>query len=161
MPRKLHQRGAQLGWLVARFSPAAAWMLRVSAIAGLGARVGYGCGAIRVSSPRGDARDGGLRWSGPTRPRTTPSSAPGIAGRWFITPHAVEQYRARAGSAPASTFEQALGLCIREAASAAFHRRLESGAELWVSPRGVGFVVGPGEGTRAAVITVLGPGERP
>lgn len=159
LPRKLHQRGAQLGWLVARFSPAAAWMLRAAAIAGLGARVGYGCGAIRVSSPEVDGLDGEVRWSAGARPQARPE-APGLAGRWFITPHAVEQYRARTGAAPGSSYERALGLCIREAASASYRRRLESGAELWVSPRGVGFIVGAGEGAKPAVITVLGPGAR-
>lgn len=155
LPRKLHQRGAQLGWLVARCSPAAAWMLRVAEIAGLGARVGYGCGAITVRAASLGS-DGALGWG--ERP-PAPGPARGAVGRWFVTPHAVKRYRVRAGLPAQTSYERALGLCIREGVAASFQRRLESGAELWRSPRGLGFVVGAGEGVKPALVTVLGVGD--
>lgn len=58
-----------------------------------------------------------------------------IAGRWFITPHAVARYRERI--APGLTYEQALAELIRLslAARRCGEERSLPGAFLWRGPR--------------------------
>jgi hypothetical protein len=80
----------------------------------------------------------------------------GASGRWFITPHAVEQYRQRA-LRRADEYETALLELIDESKGAHFVKRLASGLELWRGPppRRMRYLVGPGEGDLPALVTVL------
>lgn len=78
-----------------------------------------------------------------------------IAGRWFITPHAVRRFIER--YCPTLTYEQALGHLV-EAALVAHRDGLYKGgpAEIWrVGP--LSMVVGPprGEWVAPQLITVL------
>lgn len=80
-----------------------------------------------------------------------------IAGRWFITPHAVRRFIER--YCPTLTYEQALGHLV-EAALVAHRDGLYKGgpAEIWrVGP--LSMVVGPprGEWVAPQLITVLRP----
>lgn len=78
-------------------------------------------------------------------------------GRWFITPHAVERFRDRAGWQRASAYEDVLATLIDESRGAHFVKRLETGAELWrgPKPRRLRFIVGHGDGNLPALVTVL------
>lgn len=133
------------GWdgvLRLRCNAVAEYMLRIAETIGLGSRVGFGFGAVRVRP-----------WNG------EPTHA-GAQGRWFITPHAVEQYVARAMRGR-GRHEEALVALIDESRGARFLKLLDSGAELWRGPRPgrLRYVVGPGEGGLKALVTVLAPGD--
>lgn len=81
----------------------------------------------------------------------------GASGRWFITPHAVEQFRERAAWQRANDYETALVELIDESRAAHFVKVLDSGLELWrgPKPRRMRYLVGPGEGDMPALVTVL------
>lgn len=81
----------------------------------------------------------------------------GASGRWFITPHAVEQFRERAAWQQGRDYESALVELIDESKGARFVKRLDSGLELWRGPRPrrMRYLVGPGEGDLPALVTVL------
>lgn len=51
------------------------------------------------------------------------------AGRWFVTPHAVQRYRERID--PRATYEQALGVLVRESESARPVKPWKGGAMLY------------------------------
>jgi len=91
-------------------------------------------------------------------------SAPcGAAGRWFITPHAVEQALARAGWERGTAYEQALAALIDESRGAHFVKRLPSGAELWrgPKPRRLRYIVRPAaDGALPQLVTVLSTYDR-
>ncbi|NLG85435.1 MAG: hypothetical protein GX493_12715 [Firmicutes bacterium] len=79
-----------------------------------------------------------------------------IAGEFFITPHAVEQFRRR--MAPWMSYEEALGTIIRELNTAGPLRPTRNGKAYYVRTKGewcFRAVIGPGEGPQPAVITVL------
>lgn len=59
----------------------------------------------------------------------------GAVGRWFVTLHAVNAFRSRAGGASWMTYERALGEIINESTAARKLKDLDSGAELWRGPR--------------------------
>lgn len=81
----------------------------------------------------------------------------GAVGRWFITPHAAKQFRDRAGWQRADDYESALVELIDESRAAHFVKVLDSGLELWrgPKPRRLRYIVGPGEGSLPALVTVL------
>ena len=83
-----------------------------------------------------------------------------IAGEFFITPHAVEQFRRRI--APWMSYEEALGTIIRELDGAGELRPTRNGKAYYVRTKGewcFRAVIGPGEGQRPAVITILRGGK--
>ena len=83
-------------------------------------------------------------------------------GPWFMTPHAVERFRNRAGWQRASDYESALAALIDESRGAHFVKTLDTGAELWrgPKPRRLRFIVGAGDGALPALVTVLGSYDR-
>lgn len=87
----------------------------------------------------------------------------GAAGRWFVTPHAVEQFSARAaGWERASTYEHTLATIIDESRRAHIVKILQSGAELWrgPKPRRLRYIVRPGADGLPALVTVLSTYDR-
>lgn len=78
-----------------------------------------------------------------------------ISGRWFVTPHAVHRYQERVRRG--LTYEQALAELINAAESARFVRDTRDGLQLWRAgkPTRARLIVGPGEGGRMALVTVL------
>ena len=92
----------------------------------------------------------------------TPASA-GVsrvaAGRWFITPHAIQAYQRRVRKC---SREAALSDLVRLSRRARYVRELVGGAELWRTgkPERVRFVVGAGDGELPALVTVLTGGYR-
>jgi hypothetical protein len=85
-----------------------------------------------------------------------------VAGKWFITPHAVRQYRERVREC---SYEEALADLIRLSEAAHFVRQAQGACEMWRGPRkrvngkrtgGVRLFVGPGSGDLPALVTVLG-----
>ena len=86
----------------------------------------------------------------------------GVKGPWFMTPHAVERFRNRAGWQRASDYESALAALIDESRGAHFVKTLNTGAELWrgPKPRRLRFIVGAGDGALPALVTVLGSYDR-
>lgn len=82
----------------------------------------------------------------------------GAAGPWFVTPHAVAEWRARYDSS-AETYEQALGRLIAETERAHFVKVLDTGAQFWrgPKPRRARFVVRTGDGEKPVLVTVLPP----
>lgn len=87
----------------------------------------------------------------------------GAAGRWFITPHAVEQALARAGWERGTAYEQALAALIDESRGAHFVKMLPSGAELWrgPKPRRMRYIVRPAaDGALPQLVTVLSTYDR-
>ncbi len=68
------------------------------------------------------------------RPGAGVSVLSGAVGRWFVTPHAVQQYRERMLGGRMS-YEVALGELVSLSTRAHFVRHLESGAELWRGPK--------------------------
>jgi hypothetical protein len=75
-------------------------------------------------------------------------------GRWFITPHAVDQYRRRVHQC---SHDEARDDLIALSARAHFVKPLHSGCELWRTgkPHRLRLIVGPGEGDMPALVTVL------
>lgn len=87
-------------------------------------------------------------------------AAPGATGRWFMTPHAVRAFMARAAGASRMTYEQALGEMIREAERAHFIKALDTGPQLWrgPGPRRMRYIVTVcSHGDLPACVTVLPP----
>lgn len=84
-----------------------------------------------------------------------------IAGRFFVTPHAVERFRARI--APRLSYDQALGVIARSLESADRWKKAKSRPDhYWLRtrrPYALRVLVGPGEGPLPAVVTIL-PGGR-
>ena len=84
-----------------------------------------------------------------------------MAGNFFITPHAVEQFRRR--MAPWMSYEEALGTIIRELDTTAGPLRpTRNGKAYYVRTKGkwqFRAVIGPGEGSQPAVVTVLRGGK--
>lgn len=80
----------------------------------------------------------------------------GAVGPWFITPHAVDRFMEYFGEPDR---EVALGRLINEAGKAHFVKTKDGGAQLWraASPLRARFIVGPGEGEKWALVTVLPP----
>lgn len=58
-----------------------------------------------------------------------------VAGRWFITPHAVDRFRERVHWARRFSYAKALGELINASERAHFVRILDSGKELWRGPK--------------------------
>lgn len=56
-----------------------------------------------------------------------------VAGRWFITPHAVNQYRQR--FARRLTYEDALAELIRLSEAAHYVKETHAGAQQWRGPK--------------------------
>jgi len=89
----------------------------------------------------------------------------GAAGRFFVTPHALEQWRRRYEHTRPKPLDEAerarsLGELIREAEKAHRVKELHSGAVLWRSgkPRRARFIVdSAGHGRLPVLITVLPP----
>lgn len=82
-----------------------------------------------------------------------------IAGDYFITPHAVEQFRARI--APWMSYEQALGAIITELRDSQGSRPTENGKAHYVRTKGkwcFRAIIQPGE-SKPAVITILRSGK--
>lgn len=61
-----------------------------------------------------------------------PTPPMGAVGRWFVTPHAVNQYIAK--YARGMSYEQALGQIINDSERARKIQDLPTGAELWRGP---------------------------
>ncbi|HEX6940905.1 MAG TPA: hypothetical protein VF158_15920 [Longimicrobiales bacterium] len=84
-----------------------------------------------------------------------------IAGRFFVTPHAVERFRQRI--APHLTYEQALGAIIRGLDATDSERRpAQSGTRYYIRvrrPYAFRALIVPGEGPLPAVATVLRSGK--
>lgn len=78
-----------------------------------------------------------------------------IAGRFFFTPHAVRRYVTRAKRG--LTYEKALDELIKSSERAHYVKTLDTGVELWRSPKPLRLrlYVTRGEGPQPAVITVL------
>lgn len=57
------------------------------------------------------------------------------AGRWFVTPHAVRQYRLRCRSAGKLTYEEALADLVRMSEAAHRVKELKTGIALYRGPR--------------------------
>lgn len=79
-----------------------------------------------------------------------------IAGRLFVTPHAVRRYRERCR--PGIGYEQALGELIRMAKGAHRIRAIEAGCELWRSNAATGrrrLIVGYEHEGAPQLVTVL------
>lgn len=79
-----------------------------------------------------------------------------IAGRFFFTPHAVNQYRDR--FARHLTYEEALAELVRESETARYRHDTHNGASMWrgSSRRSLRMVVKPNpEPLLPTVITVL------
>lgn len=134
------------GWsgrVVVECNAVGEWLLRAASLVGMGGRLGYGFGRVRARVLQ-DGED----------PCLGSTSA---MGAWFVTPHAVARFAERAGGSALGRAE-ALAALIDESRRARFVRKLESGAELWVGsrPRRLRYVVGPGEGAKPALVTVLG-----
>lgn len=81
----------------------------------------------------------------------------GAVGRWFITPHAVMQYRVRVSGKEETSFERARAELMALSARAHFVRRLDSGAELWRAPKPLRlrFVVARAFAGLPQLVTVL------
>lgn len=87
-----------------------------------------------------------------------------IAGNWFVTPHAVRQFQARV--APGLGYDQALGAIVRGMRRAgplrptrnqqAVYTRVRSSAEY---PYDFRAVIGPGEGPKPCILTILRSGK--
>lgn len=60
-----------------------------------------------------------------------PGKAGGAKGRWFITPHAVRQYRERCPGKRRLGYNQALGELVAASESAHLVRNQRNGSELW------------------------------
>lgn len=90
-----------------------------------------------------------------------------IAGPLFVTPHALQRFvettrgvpedRARALLADEPTRARMLGELVRETEGAHRVRDQRDGCALWrgPKPRRLRLIVGPGEGDRPALVTVL------
>lgn len=78
------------------------------------------------------------------------------AGRWFVTPHAVERFRELV---PCRSYEHALGLLVNESERVHYVRLLETGFHLvrGPRPRRLRYVVAPPDapGRLPALVTVL------
>lgn len=78
-------------------------------------------------------------------------------GRWFITPHAIAQYRSRA--CPGLGYEDALADLVQASQTAHFVRPAHDGCELWRGglPLRLRFVVAPPKspGKLPVLVTVL------
>lgn len=131
--------GTVTGWegrVVVETNAVGEWLLRCAASGmGLGGRVGFGYGRIRVTAGE-------------------PTSEV-IAGPWFVTPHAVERYKHWARFEGSD--QEALGRIVNEARRAHHVKKLESGTDLWrgPGPQRLRYIVGPGEGELPALITVM------
>lgn len=138
--KKLREVPGWSGRVVVECNAVGEWLLRTAALVGLGGRLGYGFGRVRVR----EAID-------------VPDLDAGVArGAWFVTPHAVDRLLERGGRG--GSREDALAELIDESRQAKFVRKLESGAELWVGPRPrrMRYVVGNGDGSKPVLVTVLG-----
>lgn len=84
-----------------------------------------------------------------------------IAGRYFVTPHAVKQFRARI--APRLSYDQALGAIIRGLEETESEPKpCHSGKAVYIRvrrPYAFRAVIAPGEGELPAVITILRSGK--
>lgn len=80
-----------------------------------------------------------------------------IAGRFFVTPHAVRQYRDRHRRGEGLSFDQALEELIRLSDQARYVKPMDTDAELWRLPgrKKIRLVVRPGEGKKPSIVTVL------
>lgn len=80
-----------------------------------------------------------------------------IAGRFFVTPHAVRQFRSRYRWRGDVSFEQAQGELIRLIESARYIKPTHNGAELWKTgrPERLRLIVDPTTKPLPAVVTVL------
>lgn len=86
-----------------------------------------------------------------------------VSGQWYITPHSVHQYIARVR---ACSYDDALADLIAISNRAHYVKHVLGGCELWRGPRtrigkgrrtgGIRLIVGPGEGSLPALLTVLG-----
>lgn len=78
-----------------------------------------------------------------------------VAGRWFISPHAVRRYQRRV--APGLSYEQALADLVRLSTDAHHVRTLATGLDLWRGPKPqrLRCYVGQGTGALPVLVTVL------
>lgn len=102
-------------------------------------------------------------WMGPVPETATPE--PKIAGRWFMTPHAVEQFLARFGDGVgARSYQQALAWMIDDSIIATKAHDAKGGGEVWVGrrPWRIRYVVKPAlePGAMPAAVTVLSKDRR-
>lgn len=72
----------------------------------------------------------------------------GAAGRWFITPHAVDRYRRRVRHARGYSYEEALAELVELSEKAHYVKELNDDCELWRGPRPhrLRFYVAPADG---------------
>jgi len=87
----------------------------------------------RLCAQAGECCEAGREVPGLVRAQQGPChrQSAGIAGPWFITPHAVQRYRERCPGKLRLTYEQALGELVRLSAEARFVKRLPTGCDLW------------------------------
>lgn len=80
-----------------------------------------------------------------------------IYGDVFITPHAVRQYQARARAGWGMGFEQARAHLVEQVAKARAIKPTGCGAVLFRGPKPerLRLLIGPGEGSMPALVTVL------
>jgi hypothetical protein len=85
----------------------------------------------------------------------------GAAGRWFVTPHAVDAYRERTGRRRMS-YETALGEIVSDSERAHQVKTLRSGAQLWrgPKPRRLRYIVMDDSPGLPVLVTVLGAFDR-
>lgn len=85
----------------------------------------------------------------------------GAAGRWFVTPHALDRYREHVRSdSPGGALLRRL---LTEAEKAHFVKALDNGPQLWRGPppRRLRFIVSVcSDGTLPSLITVRGAFDR-
>lgn len=139
-PYRYAKLGPVTGWegrVVVDTNATGEWLLRCAAAGlGLGGRTAFGFGRVRVS----DAETG---------------SDDSVKGPWFITPHALERYAELTGSA--GNREEDMARLARETSRAHHVKATRDDCHLWrgPKPRRLRFIVGPGEGEKLALVTVL------
>lgn len=139
-PQRYSKLGPVTGWegrVVVDTNATGEWLLRCAAAGlGLGGRTAFGFGRVRVSTAVDE------------------QPAP-IAGPWFITPHALERYVAIVGST--GSRESDLARLGHECGRAHHVKATRDDCHLWrgPKPRRLRFIVGPGEGEKLALVTVL------
>lgn len=136
----------------------------------------WACAACRGHKPVRSVVRVGVDSSGETivsqrKVASVREAAGGAVGRWFFTPHAVDQFLERHGkSTGCETREQALAWMINDSLAAKFaHVNRHTGDEVWVGirPWRVRYTIGviPPEyagrvGAKRPVVTVLPPQRR-